>query len=58
MKFTIRFIIALIICVSIWVLVGTTLEHYDVHASWFMIAGFWMYPLYQLFAEVIAGWGD
>lgn len=57
MNFVIRFIIALITGVTVWVLVGTTLEHYDVHPSWFMVAGFWMYPLYQRHSDVIIGWG-
>ena len=57
MNFVIRFIIALITGVTVWVLVGTTLEHYNVHPGWFMVAGFWMYPLYQRYSDVIIGWG-
>lgn len=57
MNFAISFIITLIAGVTVWVLVGTTLDHYAVHPSWFMVAGFWMYPMYQRCSDAIIGWG-
>ena len=45
MRFT---ILMLITC-----LVGITLEKYGVSNMWFMVAGFWFYPLYDFIYKTI-----
>ena len=48
-------LLALLIGVVMWVLLGTTLEFYGVLPVFYMLAGYWFYPLFQYVMEKIIG---
>jgi hypothetical protein len=48
--------IGLLIGVVIWVLLlVTTLDFYGVRPVWYMLAGYWAYPLFQIILEKLDG---
>jgi hypothetical protein len=55
MKFA---VFMLIICVGtiLWCILGIILEQSGVRNMWFMVAGFWFYPLYDFIYKTIMGY--
>ena len=53
MSIYIKFIASIWIGVSIWCVVGATLEYFDAWNGWFMMAGFWIYPIFNYINKAI-----
>lgn len=53
MSIYIKFIASCWIGVSIWILVGTSLEYFDAWNGWFMLAGYWIYPIFNYIHKAI-----
>lgn len=45
MSIYIKCLASIWIGVGIWCVVGATLEHYGVRPMYFMLAGYWIYPI-------------
>ena len=56
MKFALLMLVSIIIGVALWCLLGITLEQYGVSNVWFMVAGYWFYPLYDFIYKNIMGY--
>ena len=55
MRFTILMLITCLVGITLWCILGITLEQSGVSNSWFMVAGFWFYPLYDFIYKTIMG---
>ena len=55
MKFALLMLVSIIIGVALWCLLGFTLEQYGVSNVWFMVAGFWFYPVFNYINNTIMG---
>ncbi|CAB4222311.1 hypothetical protein UFOVP1655_77 [uncultured Caudovirales phage] len=53
MRFTILMLITCLVGITLWCILGYTLEKYGVSNMWFMVAGFWFYPLYDFIYKTI-----
>jgi hypothetical protein len=53
MKFTILMLITCLVGITLWCILGYTLEKYGVSNMWFMVAGFWFYPVYDFIYKTI-----
>jgi hypothetical protein len=51
-------LLAIIIGLLLWTGIGATLEAYDVHSGYFMIAGFWLYPTYDWILNKLLPWAN
>ena len=49
-------LIALLIGIVLWVLLGTTLDFYGVRPMYYMVTGYWIYPLFQFILEKLNGY--
>lgn len=49
----IKFIASCWVGVGIWCAVGITLEHFGIRPMYFMLAGFWVYPLFDYINKAI-----
>lgn len=47
--------ICCLVGVTLWCILGYTLEKYGVSNMWFMVAGFWFYPLFKYINDTIIG---
>jgi hypothetical protein len=56
MRFTILMLITCLVGITLWCLLGITLEQNGVSNMWFMVAGFWFYPLYNFIYKTIMGY--
>ena len=48
-------LLSIIIGVALWCILGITLEQYGVSNLWFMVAGYWFYPVFSFLNEKIMG---
>lgn len=55
MKFAALMLLSIIIGVALWCILGITLEQYGVSNLWFMVAGYWFYPVFSFLNEKIMG---
>ena len=55
MRFTLLMLISCLVGVALWCILGYTLEKYDVSNMWFMVAGYWFYPLFNYINNTIMG---
>lgn len=53
MRFTLLMVLSITIGVTLWCILGYTLEKYGVSNLWFMVAGYWFYPLFNYINETI-----
>jgi hypothetical protein len=55
MKFALLMLLSCIIGVALWCILGITLEYYKVSDAWFMVAGYWFYPVFSFINKRIMG---
>ena len=55
MKFAALMLLSIIIGVALWCILGITLEQYGISNLWFMVAGFWFYPVFNYINNTIMG---
>jgi len=55
MKFALLMLLSVIIGVALWCILGYTLEKYGISNIWFMVAGYWFYPLFNYINDTIMG---
>jgi hypothetical protein len=53
MKFALLMLLSIIIGVALWCILGYTLEKYGVSNMWFMVAGYWFYPVFNYINDTI-----
>ena len=53
MKFALLMLLSCIIGVALWCILGVTLEKYGVSNLWFMVAGYWFYPVFNYINDTI-----
>lgn len=53
MKFFIKFMVSCWVGISIWFLAGTSLEYFEAWNGYFMITGFWIYPIFDYINKTI-----
>ena len=48
-------LIAILVGTMMWALLGTALDFYGVRPIWYMLTGYWFYPLFQFIMEKLDG---
>ena len=53
MRVVVLGLISCLVGVTLWCILGVALEYYKVSDAWFMVAGFWFYPLFKYINDTI-----
>ena len=53
MRVAVLILISCLVGVTLWCILGVALEYYKVSDAWFMVAGYWFYPVFNYINETI-----